>query len=169
MTEKDKIKRAQNVLGCISSELTELTDDRFEHAIGNLEAWWDGLRQGKTDVATEDAADDGSQVELTQVGSNAEAGEEENDGIIHGGSPQTEPPKVKPFNARAPKVGRPRLVRVDANNKRHAEQKSYIQGKTLRKALRGEDVMEVAQYIRTYKPGLEQLQSVLDTFEVRFT
>ncbi|KAE9168370.1 hypothetical protein PF004_g28522 [Phytophthora fragariae] len=76
---------------------------------------------------------------------------------------------MKPFNARAPKVGRPRLVRVDADNKRHAEQKSYNQGKTLRKAVRGEDVMEVAQYIRTHKPGLEQLQSFLDTFEVRFT
>ncbi|KAE9003567.1 hypothetical protein PR002_g17300 [Phytophthora rubi] len=169
MTEKDKFKRAQNVLGRISSELTELTDDRFERAIGNLEAWWDGLRQGKTDVATEDAADDGSQVEPTQVGSNAEEGEEEKDGIIHGGSPQTEPLKMKPFNARAPKVGRPRLVRVDADNKRHAEQKSYNQGKTLRKAVRGEDVMEVAQYIRTHKPGLEQLHSFLDTFEVRFT
>ncbi|KAE9260331.1 hypothetical protein PR003_g34418, partial [Phytophthora rubi] len=72
MTEKDKFKRAQNVLGRISSELTELTDDTFERAIGNLEAWWDGLRQGKTDVATEDAADDGSQVEPTQVGSNTE-------------------------------------------------------------------------------------------------
>ncbi|KAE9161414.1 hypothetical protein PF002_g32380, partial [Phytophthora fragariae] len=169
MTEKDKFKRAQNVLGRISSELSELTDDTFERAIGNLEAWWDGLRQGKTDVATEDAADDGSQVEPTQVGSNAEEGEEEKDGIIHGGSPQTEPLKMKPFNARAPKVGRPRLVRVDADNKRHAEQKSYNQGKTLRKAVRGEDVMEVAQYIRTHKPGLEQLQSFLDTFEVRFT
>ncbi|KAE9064353.1 hypothetical protein PF010_g28643 [Phytophthora fragariae] len=76
---------------------------------------------------------------------------------------------MKPFNARAPKVGRPRLVRVDADNKRHSEQKSYNQGKTLRKAVRGEDVMEVAQYIRTHKPGLEQLQSFLDTFEVRFT
>ncbi|POM59612.1 SUMO protease [Phytophthora palmivora] len=47
MTERDKFKSAQKVFSRITSELTDLPDDKFKEALDTLEDWWGKLRQGE--------------------------------------------------------------------------------------------------------------------------
>ncbi|POM66417.1 LOW QUALITY PROTEIN: hypothetical protein PHPALM_17726 [Phytophthora palmivora] len=171
MTEKDKSKRAQDVLGRISSELAEFADDKFEDAMENLVAWWNCLRHGSTNVtATDECGSDrsGSHIEHTQIATDEQDEKDEKEEQIHGGSASVYQPTLKPFNERAPKVGRPSLNRAKVDSERHAEQKAYNQGKKIRKALRSKDVVEVAKHIQEHKPPLGELHSFLETFEVRF-
>ncbi|KAE9094944.1 hypothetical protein PF010_g16904, partial [Phytophthora fragariae] len=75
---------------------------------------------------------------------------------------------VSPFNYRAPKLGRPRKDRAAADAKRGAERKEYNNGAKLRTALRGGDVTQVEEFLKSRKPPLVELSSYLNTFETRY-
>ncbi|KAE8969264.1 hypothetical protein PR001_g27552 [Phytophthora rubi] len=75
---------------------------------------------------------------------------------------------VSPFNYRAPKLGRPRKDIAAADAKRGAERKEYNNGAKLRTALRGGDVTQVEEFLKSRKPPLVELSSYLNTFETRY-
>ncbi|RLN56495.1 hypothetical protein BBJ28_00019240 [Nothophytophthora sp. Chile5] len=84
-------KPAQHVFVRITTELTDLTDDKFLAALGNLEGWCSNLRQD--DVAVPPSAADAhegeeeeSQVPPTQIAADTEADPDfdEKDAQIHG-------------------------------------------------------------------------------------
>ncbi|ETN23228.1 hypothetical protein PPTG_02860 [Phytophthora nicotianae INRA-310] len=76
--------------------------------------------------------------------------------------------KVKPFNPRT-RVGRPRKNRALEASQRKQSRQEFNQGCKLRGALRGDDVVEVADFIRSCEPPLSDLASFLNTFEERFS
>ncbi|RLN06541.1 hypothetical protein BBJ28_00021182 [Nothophytophthora sp. Chile5] len=179
MTEKDKYKQAQNVFARITTELTDLTKDKFLAAIDNLEGWWSNLREGDLTVPSSTADDQQGEesrchVPPAQIAVDAEADPDldEKDEQIHdsgvAGSAIPAARAVKPFNSRAPKTGRPRKKRAQADPKRHAEKRTYNNGSKLRKELRDKDVLDVVQFVQVSKPGLNEIASFLDTFEIRY-
>ncbi|KAG1713315.1 hypothetical protein DVH05_001035 [Phytophthora capsici] len=74
--------------------------------------------------------------------------------------------KMKPFKPRT-RVGRPRKDRAADAAQRRQSRKEYNQGSKLRGALRGDDVVEVAEFIKSCEPPLSDLSSFLTTFKVR--
>ncbi|KAG1705704.1 hypothetical protein DVH05_003457 [Phytophthora capsici] len=104
---------------------------------------------------------------IADLAVNENDGKEEKAEHVHDDTAGPVPPKVKPFNPRT-RVGRPRKNRVLETTQRKQSRKEYNQGCKLRGALRGDDVVEVAEFIRSCEPPLGDLASFLKTFEVRF-
>ncbi|KAL4128410.1 hypothetical protein PRIC2_007398 [Phytophthora ramorum] len=171
MAEWDKYKRAQEVFSRITTELTDFPDVKFETAMGNLEEWWSNLRQGNLSLPVQ-PSQSGSDNELapTQVAATSENGAVVKDEQVHGGicEDAAEQLKLKPFNPRAPKSGRPKKNRTAADSKRSTERKEYNQGSKLRQLLRAKYVVEIKIYLETNRPPLSEVLSFLNTVEVRF-
>ncbi|POM72916.1 SUMO protease [Phytophthora palmivora] len=189
MTERDKFKSAQNGFSRITSELTDLPDDKFKEALDTLENWWGKLRQGEvamdcleTKMTVEEEEqmkeDHDSEMPPTQIAETAtilmeERDPEANESGSNFESARTTKEKKKtnykkvtlqPFNPRT-RVGRPQKDRAAESKQRGEDRKEYNNGANLRNALRGDDVIEVEDFIRNCEPPLEDLSSFLNTFE----
>ncbi|KAE9016761.1 hypothetical protein PR002_g13579 [Phytophthora rubi] len=75
---------------------------------------------------------------------------------------------VSEFNKSASRVGRPPKARVAAGAQRSKDRKEYNNGTKLRNALRGDDELDVEEFLKERQPPLIELSSFLKTFEVRF-
>ncbi|KAG1702151.1 hypothetical protein DVH05_009942 [Phytophthora capsici] len=193
MTESDKYKTAQNAFSRISTELVDFPDDQFTDALNHLEAWWTRLRQGHVEMPTPAASGGGSQpnsdadadVPTTQVAVETSADANEKDETVHNEGDeltgaargkckdtanQTSCTKIKlkPFNPRTTRVGRPKKNKAAAAAKLSQSRKAYNKGSKLRSALRGDDVVDIAEFVKSCEPPLSDLSSFLDTFEVRY-
>ncbi|POM71359.1 LOW QUALITY PROTEIN: hypothetical protein PHPALM_12084 [Phytophthora palmivora] len=165
MTEKDKFNRAQDVLGRISSELVEFADDKFEDAMENLEAWWNCLRHGSTNVtATDECAARKSSIRRLRQMIKIKKDEKKNR--------YTEAQQVStnlPSSYSTKELRKlvvqvliaPKWIQSVMHNEKHTI-------KATKYALRSKDVVEVAKYIQEHKPPLGELQSFLEIFEVSF-
>ncbi|KAE8901741.1 hypothetical protein PF003_g14692 [Phytophthora fragariae] len=170
MTERDKYKHAQDVFSRISTELTDFPDAKFKTAMQNLETWWNNLRQGSLSLPVPPSQGE-SDAELapTQLAAATLVDEEEKDEHVHADSIEKKGDeaecdlKLKPFNPRAPKSGRPKKNRAAADSKRSAERKEYNQGSKLRKILRAKDVVKIKCYLEKKRPPLGEVLSFLNT------
>ncbi|GMF48917.1 unnamed protein product [Phytophthora fragariaefolia] len=171
MTEHDKYKTAQDVFGRILTELTDLPEKMFREALDKLEAWWGNLRQRDIAMppvpagnATEDEAND-SQVPSTRLAEHANGNaEEEKDAVVH----LWLRPLRKSHSTREQAALDAHKNRAVADTQRSKNRKEYNNGTKLRNALRGDDVLDVEQFLNDRRPPLIELSSFLNTFEIRF-
>jgi hypothetical protein len=176
MTERDKYKHAQDVFSRITTKLTDFPDAKFETAMINLERWWINLRKGSLSIPVQPAHGEAdAECAPTQVAVATPVDDEEKDEHVHADSTEKKSDgadcnlKLKPFNPRAPKSGRPKKNRAVADSKRSAERKEYNLGSKLRKTLRAKDVVEIKCYLETKRPPLGEVLSFLNTLEIRFS
>ncbi|KAG7375677.1 hypothetical protein PHYPSEUDO_015624 [Phytophthora pseudosyringae] len=118
LTERKKYKSAQDVFSRISSDPTDLPDEKFQSALDNLENWWSHLRDGDVtmDVVS---GDEDKHLMATQPKETKDDTFEEKVENQHV-DPQSDSDKtaevkqaIKPFNLRR-RVGRPRKNRAAA-------------------------------------------------------
>ncbi|KAF1773522.1 hypothetical protein GQ600_11587 [Phytophthora cactorum] len=173
MTEQVKYTVAPSTFSRISTELSDLPDDKCKAAIDILENWRSYLQRGDVTMELPEMSENADEeMHPTQVDVQATAFDEEGkDGNVHvsitrDDTAHTQPKtqvstkkkvNVRPFNPRT-RVGRSRKDRaVEA-----AQRSSKLKG-----ALRVDDVVDVAEFIKSCEPPPSDLASFLSTFEVR--
>ncbi|KAJ8535089.1 hypothetical protein ON010_g13649 [Phytophthora cinnamomi] len=178
MTEQDKYKSVQEVFNRITVELTDLPEEKFNSALENLESWWSKLHQGDTAMASSEG--DVAMPASGTVGDSAEselpptqvAEREEKDDQVHTTPGETSPTStkkakksIKAFTERI-RHGRPRKDRAAAAAQIRQARNEYNKGVKLRNAVRGDDVVDVEEFVKTRQPPLAELSSFINTFEV---
>ncbi|KAG7385526.1 hypothetical protein PHYPSEUDO_001291 [Phytophthora pseudosyringae] len=87
MTERNKYRSVQSVFSRLTSELTDLSDDKFTAALAQSEVWWGSLRHGNVSFpqhSTQGVSRPDSDLPATQVaGLGIRGQDEDKDDVVH--------------------------------------------------------------------------------------